>query len=123
MASGDADLTGPLASPQKLQGQARVSELLLGLPEYPVRNREPLRFRLEKDVLRVDELRLAGEGTDLRVSGSAGTAGHAPLDLSVDGTADLQVLSILTPRLRGRGAARLQMTGRATPTPRLGPLS
>jgi len=110
VASGEADLSGPLSSPQKIQGQARISELLVGLPEYPVRNREPLRFRLENDVLRVDELRLAGEGTDLRISGAAGTTGHAPLDLSVDGAADLRVLSVVTRWLRGRGAARLQMT-------------
>lgn len=114
VASGEADLAGPLAAPERMEGQAQVSELLVGLPEYPVRNREPLRFSLGPAGLRVEELRLAGEGTDLRLSGSAGATGGAPLDLSVAGAADLRVLSVVTRRLRGRGAARLGMTVRGT---------
>ena len=114
VASGEADLAGPLAAPERLLGQARVSELLVGLPEYPVRNPEPLRFRLEREGLRIEGLRLAGEGTDLRLSGSAGMIGRAPLELSVEGAADLRVLSVVTRRLRGRGAARLGMTVRGT---------
>ena len=109
VASGIADLTGPLRAPDKIQGTLQVSELQLGLPDYPVRNVEPLRFRLEKNTLRVEELRLAGEGTDLRIAGAAGTTAHAPLELSIEGAADLRALSVVTRRLRGRGAARLEM--------------
>jgi autotransporter translocation and assembly factor TamB len=109
VASGVAELSGPLGRPEELRGTAQVSELLLGLPEYPVRNAEPLRFRLEKEAVRVEELRLAGDGTDLRISGVTGMRGQTPLNLSVEGTADLRVLTVVTRRLRGRGAARLEM--------------
>ncbi len=114
VASGEAELKGPLRDPQAIVGQARVSELLLSLPEYAMRNREPLRFRLERAGLRVEELRMAGEGTDLRVSGQLGMAGDEPLNLGVEGAADLRALSVVTRRLRGRGAARLAMTLRGT---------
>lgn len=114
VASGEAELAGPLAGLDGMEGQARVAELLVSLPEYPVRNSEPMRFRLGRAGLRVEELHLAGEGTDLRLSGSAGTAGRAPLDLSLEGASDLRVLSVVTRRLRGRGSARLAMTVRGS---------
>lgn len=114
VASGETRLSGPLARPRELVGSASVQALQVTLPDYPVRNREPLLFRFERGSLQLEDLRLAGEGTDLRLAGSAGLAGETPLDLSVEGAADLRVLSVVTRRLRGRGAARLAMSVRGT---------
>lgn len=114
VASGEAQLEGPLDDPRRLLASASVSELQVNLPDFPVRNREPLRLRLEAQTIRLEDLRLAGEDTDLRIAGSAGMAGDTPLDLSVEGAADLRVLSVVTRRLRGRGAARLSMSIRGT---------
>ncbi len=107
VASGALDLEGPLLQPRELSLVASMSALELLLPEYPVRNVGPLRLAVSEGRLRVLELRLAGEGTDLAVRGQAALLGDGPLDLEVSGAADLRALSVVTRRVRGRGAARL----------------
>jgi translocation and assembly module TamB len=81
----------------------------VGLPEFLLRSREPLRARLSHGSLEVRDLHLTGEGTDLAIGGTATVAGDGPLDLSARGAADLGVLGALTHRLRARGAASLAL--------------
>jgi translocation and assembly module TamB len=118
VASGDVRLSGPLATPARLDAEALVSSLLVALPEYPVKNVEPLLIRVHDAEARLGEVRLSGEGTNLLVSGSAGLLPDGLLAVEAEGDADLQALSAVTRRLRGRGAARLALRAsgtRATP--------
>src|SRR5262249_46667181 len=57
--------------------------------------------------LQVQQLHLAGEGTDLVVNGSAAVLADRAMDLQVQGTADLGLVSLLGHDLRGQGSARL----------------
>jgi translocation and assembly module TamB len=114
VATGEADLSGPLRSLPDLHATAAVSELRVNLPDYPVKNRDPLRFRLDEGVVHAENLRLEGEGTDLSIAGSAGLVAQSPLSLGVGGAADLRVLSVVSRSLRGVGAARLAMNVRGT---------
>jgi hypothetical protein len=107
--SGEVRLSGPLLRPADLAADAALSSLEVLLPEYPVRNRDPLRFVVDHGTLDVRDLHLAGEGTDLAVSGRAAVLGEGALDLSVSGAADLRALSALVRPVRGRGAARVGM--------------
>ncbi len=84
------------------------------LPEYPVQVRAPVRLRLRDGRLSLDQVHLAGEGTDLLVSGSAAVVRDGPLSIEANGAADLRALSFFSPRLRGRGAARLELRGLGT---------
>jgi translocation and assembly module TamB len=108
--SGTLRLRGPLASPRALAGEAEVRDLLVSLPEYPVRNRAPLHLRLADGTLEVRRLELSGEGTDLAVAGTAAMVGDGALDLTVRGAADLRALSLVSTELRGRGGARIEVT-------------
>ncbi|MBI3932607.1 MAG: translocation/assembly module TamB domain-containing protein [Acidobacteria bacterium] len=110
VATGTARLDGPLATPERLHFDADLPRFELLLPEYPIRNREPVRLSLDEGRLSLRELRLAGEGTDLAVRGSVGLLGAGVLDLAASGAADLRALSAVTRRLRGQGAARLGLT-------------
>jgi translocation and assembly module TamB len=106
---GQVSVRGPLREPRALAVEAAVSDLTLQLPDYPVRNRQPLTMALREGSLSVQELHLSGEGTDLAVAGEAAVLGDGPLELTVRGAADLRVLSLVTPDLRGRGAAFLTL--------------
>jgi autotransporter translocation and assembly factor TamB len=110
VASGDLRLAGPLTAPDQLAAEALVSSLLVALPDYPVQNREPLLIRLQDGRALLGEVRLAAEGTNLLLSGSAGLGADAPLALQAEGDADLQALAGVTRRLHGRGAARLTVS-------------
>ena len=109
VASGDMRVAGPLGTPRDLEVDAAVSDLEVLLPEYPVRNRDPLRFVMAHGTLEVRDLHLSGEGTDLAVAGRAAVVGEGALDFSVQGAADLRALYALTRPLRSRGAARVSM--------------
>ena len=110
VAGGRAHLQGPLKSPERMRAEAVVETLALQLPDYPVANREPLRLAVEGGRLQVQQMHLAGEGTDLTVGGSAAVVADGAVNLEVRGTADLALVSLLARDLRGQGAARVSVT-------------
>jgi translocation and assembly module TamB len=107
--SGDVRVRGPLEAPAEIHAEAVVPELELLLPDILLRAREPLRLTLAAGRLEVADFRLTGEGTDLAVTGGGDLLGEGPLAVSAVGRADLGALSLLTGRLRGTGAARLDV--------------
>jgi translocation and assembly module TamB len=107
--SGQMSLTGPLARPVELRAEASARDLRLLLPDYPIRSRGSVRLGLEGGRLRLADFHLAGEGTDLVVTGGVDLVGDGPLSVSARGRADLRALSLVTRRLRGAGAARLSV--------------
>jgi hypothetical protein len=109
VATGEVAIRGPLSSPRLLSAEANLSDLQVLVPEYPLRTREPLRATLAGGKLQVEALRLASEGTDLAVEGHVDVFGETELAVNARGAADLRALSVISPRLRGRGAARLAL--------------
>jgi TamB, inner membrane protein subunit of TAM complex len=107
--SGDAHLAGPLASPRDLVLEVALPALEVGLPEITLRNREPVDARIQEGRLELVSMHLTGEDTDLTVAGTAAVVGDGPLDLAARGSADLALAGLVSPRLRGRGAASLSL--------------
>jgi translocation and assembly module TamB len=114
IASGRAQLDGPLQRPADLAASIDLPELQVLISDYPVRNEGPARLELAGGTLTVRALRLAGEGTNLLASGEAQLLRDGPVDFSVKGDADLRSLATLTRRFRGRGAAELAVAVRGT---------
>jgi hypothetical protein len=100
-------LRGPLARPAEIVAAGELTNVDLRLPDYPVANRGPLALAVRDGRLAIESFHLAGEGTDLVVSGSAGLLAGGPLEVAVEGAADLRALALVSPELRGHGAARL----------------
>ncbi|HVR70783.1 MAG TPA: translocation/assembly module TamB domain-containing protein [Vicinamibacteria bacterium] len=110
VAGGEATITGALQRPRQLAAEASVTLLRLGLPDYPVRNEGEVSLAVRDGELEVRRAHLAGEGTDLVVTGRAALFDpQGPLALSVAGSADLRAVSLVAPELRGRGGARLTL--------------
>jgi autotransporter translocation and assembly factor TamB len=107
VASGEVRLRGPLETPAGIRAEAAVPDLQLLLPDFAVRSPEPVRVTFAGGRLELAHLHLAGEGTDLAVTGGVDVLGESPLSVAVRGRADLGALSLVTRRLRGAGAARL----------------
>ncbi len=107
VATGDVRVRGPLESPAGIRAEATVPDLQLLLPEFAVRSSAPVRLTFAGGRLDLADLHLAGEGTDLAVTGGLDALGDGPLAVAVRGNADLRALSLLTRQLRGAGAARL----------------
>jgi autotransporter translocation and assembly factor TamB len=118
--TGQVRVHGPLEAPAGITAEAVVTDLQLLLPEFAVHSSEPARLAFSGGRLEIAALRLAGEGTDLSVSGGLDVLGDGPLAVAVRGRADLRALSLLTRRMRGAGAASLAIDVSGTrPAPRV----
>jgi hypothetical protein len=109
LAGGQVRVRGPLAAPLRLGAEAELGTLEIRLPEYPIRNSAPVRLALREGRLEVESLQMAGEGTDLAMTGQADLKGSDGLHLQVSGSADLRTVSLFSQELRGQGAARVSV--------------
>src|SRR5262249_23641960 len=107
--TGEGTLRGPSRDLGRLAARATLTQLQVQLPENGLRNREPGELTVQGGRLTLRPLQLAGEGTELVVEGGADLVGQGPLALTVRGDADLRALTLVSRRLRGRGAARLAL--------------
>src|SRR5262249_52936351 len=112
VASGRAALRGPLQNPRLLDAEATVPDLLVQLPEYPIRNRDPIALRVPGPRVASARAGRAGEGTAPLVEGGAALRPAGRFELPAPGAAALRPLSAFAfaKRVRGRGAARLAVT-------------
>ena len=68
--SGNIRVVGQLANIDELLVDATVDRLDLRLFDYRLRNAAPIRLALDRHVMRIDEMRLVGEETQLDITGT-----------------------------------------------------
>ena len=105
--SGTLEVAGALRDMEQLQVVATVEQLGLDLFGYAVRNDGTVRFALDRNVVAIEQMRLAGDGTALDLSGEIGLDGRR-LALGVSGDAGLVILEEFFPDIRGSGRASLR---------------
>ena len=105
--SGTLEVAGVLRGMEQLQVVATVEQLGLDLFGYAVRNDGTVRFALDRNVVAIEQMRLAGDGTALDLSGEIGLDGSR-LALGVSGDAGLVILEEFFPDIRGSGRASLR---------------
>ncbi|HET6370442.1 MAG TPA: translocation/assembly module TamB domain-containing protein, partial [Nitrospiria bacterium] len=106
-----AQLQGEGKSWDRLSGVVDASRLRADVEGVMVENRAPLVVRLDRGKLTVDAFDLIGEGTRISLSGSAVL--FERIDLTARGEADLRLLTLFTPSLRG-DVGTVSLTVRAT---------
>jgi hypothetical protein len=106
VASGTLRISGELNNPEHLRVDARADALTLRLFDYVVNNDGPLRVAYEEQQVRVNELRLVGEGTRLDVGGTV-DLGEQRIAISARGDANLGILQGFMRDLRSSGQADL----------------
>lgn len=113
VASGTIQVTGELRNTERLNVETVVEQLNLRLFDYPIANDGAIRLLLNRGLLRVDRLRLLGEGTELEVGGDARISdGH--LNVSAVGDANLAVLQGFIRDIRSTGRVALRATVQGT---------
>jgi len=103
---GALRVVGELADPNHLLVDATVDSLEMKLFDYAVKNDGPIRIALDRQQVKVEELRLVGEDTRLRVSGTVGL-GDQRIALRAAGDANLGILQGFFRDVRGSGRAEL----------------
>ena len=106
VANGSVRVTGQLADVDQLLVDATVDRLEMTLFDYAIHNARPIRLALDKHVVQVRDLQLAGEETQLNVSGSIALH-EERIALKAAGDANLGILQGFFRDVRGSGRAVL----------------
>jgi translocation and assembly module TamB len=107
--SGTVRVVGQLADVDHLLVEATVDSLDARLFDYQLRNAAPIRVALDRHIVRIDDLRLAGEDTQLEVTGTANLHDER-IAVRVRGDANLGILQGFLSNVRSAGRASLQAT-------------
>ena len=102
VASGALRVVGELGHLEHLLVDATVEQLQLALFDYQVRNEGPIRITLDQEVVRIDRMRLAGEGTALDLTGEIGLRDDE-IALRATGDANLGLLQGFFRDIRSSG--------------------
>jgi hypothetical protein len=106
VSSGTVRVVGELANLDHLLVDGMVDTLDMRLFDYTLRNAIPVHIALDRHVVKLDDLQLAGEGTQLHVSGTIGLRDQR-IALQASGDASLGLLQGFFKDVRSSGRAAL----------------
>jgi hypothetical protein len=107
IASGNVRVVGQLANIDELLVETTVDRLDLRLFEYRLRNSEPIKLALDRHTIRIDEMRLVGEDTELDIEGMVNLHDER-IAVRATGDAGLGILQGFVPNIRSSGRASLE---------------
>ncbi len=93
--TGSLRLNGPLFNaqdeftPDGLRGNLTLNEIVLNISGNPLKITTPVVATLEGAQIRLQQTRLTGTGTDLRLGGTVGLRAGAGMDFALNGTVNL----------------------------------
>ena len=108
--AGTIQMRGPLWEPRQWTVDGNLSDVVLDVEYAKVHNQDPVRFTFANQTLRVEQLHLLGEGTDLTAHGSMQVAGSHELDFSAEGRLDLKLLNSIDPDFTAGGLMTINMS-------------
>ncbi len=106
VASGTIRVTGELTDVTHLLVDTTVEQLDLRLFDYKLHNARPIRIALDQDTVKIEQMQLVGEDTQLKLSGDVDLPAQR-IDLRADGDANLGILQGFFRNVRGSGRAQL----------------
>jgi len=108
--AGELHLRGPLRSPRDLRASAEFQSFSVEVAHVKVQSVGPIRFEVADQSVLIENLHLAGSGTDFTAHGRAHLSGLQELDLRVDGSINLTLLQSLSPKILARGNVGVNLT-------------
>ena len=109
VASGSIRVVGELANIDHLLVDATVERLDVRLFDYALRNARPIRIALDRNAVRVTDMRIVGQDTQLDVSGTVNLR-DSRIAIRTTGDANLAVLQGFLADVRSSGMAALSAT-------------
>ncbi|MBI2189822.1 MAG: translocation/assembly module TamB domain-containing protein [Acidobacteria bacterium] len=107
IASGSLRVIGPLADVDALLVEAAVDRLDLRFYDYRLRNAAPIRVALDRHTMRITDMRLVGEETQLDIEGDVNLHDER-IAVRLTGDAGLGLLQGFAPNIRSSGRASLE---------------
>jgi translocation and assembly module TamB len=107
--SGAVTMQGPLRDFRQWTMKGDLSGVGEEVEYAKLHNVDAVRFSYAKQTLHIDQLHMAGEGTDFTAHGSVQFAGSRDLDLTINGKVDLKLLNSMDPDFTGSGLLAMDM--------------
>src|SRR5688572_1256604 len=104
--SGTLRVIGELANPERLIVDVMFDQLQIRTFDYPLRNAKPIRVLMNNNVVRIDDMRFVGDGTELDLSGTMDLNARRVAGLA-RGAANLGILQGFYRNIRSSGNAQL----------------
>ena len=104
--TGTLHITGGLAKPDTVNVDALFEQVQLKLFDYALRNAAPIRVVMNQNVVRMDDMRFTGDGTELSVTGSLDLDARR-INGIAKGSANLGILQGFYRNIRTSGQAEL----------------
>jgi len=106
---GTANISGPLAHPEKLGGEASLKQLALVVEGVHLQSKGPIHAALASGLAHLDPVEITGEDTDLKLHGTLSVMGNKQLDLEANGAVNLRLAESLDPDLIASGVTSFSM--------------
>jgi len=111
---GTLQVRGPLRTPHDLKVIAELDSFSAEIAHVSIQNADPIRLEIADQVLRVENLHLAGSGTDFTAHGQAHLTGAQELDLRLDGSVNMALWQSLNPKILARGTLGVNLDAGGT---------
>jgi len=106
---GTLRITGPMIKPDQWVMEGKLNDVYLDVEYAKLHNEGPVTFRSERQLVKIDPLRMVGEGTDVTGHGMMDFAGAGRLDLFAVGKLDLKLADSFVPDLTSSGTMIVDM--------------
>ena len=100
---GTLHVRGPLRTPRDLKAVAELQSFSVEVEHVQVQSVDPIRFEVADQVVLLENLHLAGSGTEFTAHGRAHFTGAQEIDFRLDGSVNMTLLQSLNPRILARG--------------------
>jgi len=112
--NGVVQLSGPLKTPQVLNGTAELSPVDVMLQGIELKAQGPLRISLRNGTATLDQVHITGQDTDLQASGSAQVLGSTDpkggvVDIKATGSLNVGLLHTFDPSVTSDGKVEFQV--------------
>jgi translocation and assembly module TamB len=111
---GTLQIRGPLRTPRDLKAVAEFQSFSAEVENVQVQGVDPIRLEIADQVLLVENLHLAGSGTDFTAHGRAHLSGRQELDLRLDGSVNMALFQSLNPKILARGTLGVNLNASGT---------
>jgi translocation and assembly module TamB len=111
---GTIQVRGPLRTPRDLKAVAELQSFSAEVQHVQVQSVGPIRLEVADQVLRVENLHLAGSGTDFTAHGRAHLTGTQEIDLGMEGSVNMALFQSLNPKILARGSLGVSLNASGT---------
>ena len=111
---GTLHVRGPLRTPRDLKAVAELQAFTVEIAHVQVQSVDPIRFEVADQLVLLENLHLAGSGTDFSAHGRVHLAGAKEVDIRLDGSVNMILLQSLNPKILARGTLGVNLNASGT---------